>query len=190
MKKLLFIFLGLILVAPAFATGGEPETPAITQFISPTTATSQEGAAVSENAPKYDLNTITATDQEHIASAAYVKGAHNSALSAINYLEGSKQDQLVNDAASPASVSKTVKTTLGTTSTASNTALASELAVATALSEKQATLSSTNVTTSGTGAVVTGVSASDGTVTVTTGQVTIPVGSASTPTSQAQIWVQ
>ena len=190
MKKLLFIFLGLILVAPAFADDEEPSTPAIVQFISPTTASVQGSASVSANAPKYDLNTITATDQEHIASAAYVKGAHNSAISAINYLEGSKQAQLVNDAASPANVSNTVKTILGTTSTASDTALASELAVATALSGKQATLSSTNVTTSGTGAVVTAVSASDGAVTVTTGQVTIPVGSVSSPTSQAQIWVQ
>ena len=189
MKKFLVIFIGLILVAPAWA---DNETPAITQFVSPTTATTQASATVSANAPKYDLKTIVATDQEHIASTAYVKGAHNSALSAINYLSDTKQTQLVNDAASPENVSNTVKTILGTTSTATNTALASELAVATALADKQETLTSTNVTESGSGAIVTGVSASNGAVTVSKGEVTIPVGAASgaNVTSHAQIWIQ
>jgi len=89
MKKFLVIFIGLILVAPAWANG---ETPAITQFVSPTTASGS--ATVSANPPKYDLKTITVDDQGHIASTAYVKGAHNSTLSAINYLSDNKQATL------------------------------------------------------------------------------------------------
>jgi len=195
MKKFLVIFIGLILVAPAWAENETPETPAIAQFVSPTTASTQATATVSANAPKYDLKTITATDQEHIASTAYVKGAHNSALSAINYLSDHKQAQLRNDAVSPANVSNIVKTTLGTTSTADNESLASELAVATALADKQATLTSTNVvvdSNASSGPVITGVSAAAGVVTVSKGEVTIPVGAASgaNVTSHAQIWIQ
>ena len=90
MKKFLVVFIGLVMIAPAWA-----DEPSITQYVSPTHASTQNTATVSANAPKYDLRTISATDQEHIASTAYVKGAHNSALSAINYLSDAKQEQLV-----------------------------------------------------------------------------------------------
>ena len=88
MKKFFVIFIGMMLIVPEMAKA-DP-----VQYVSPATASSQEGATVSSNAPKYDLNTITVADQGHIASAAYVKGAHNSAISAINYLSDSKQEVL------------------------------------------------------------------------------------------------
>ena len=67
-----------MIVIPGFAD--------IVQYDSPTTATNQASAVVSSNAPKYAFDEITSSDQGHIASTAYVKGAYNSALSAINYL--------------------------------------------------------------------------------------------------------
>ena len=106
MKRYLFIFLGSMLIMPTFAVADE--TPAITQFISPTQSDPQTDAVKAATAPKYDFNTITATDQGHIASTAYVKGAHNSVISAVNYLEDSKQNQLVNTDSSV--VSNVVKT--------------------------------------------------------------------------------
>ena len=92
MKKNFVIFIGLMLIVPIYARGEN----AATQYVAPTTAQTQGSAIVSANAPKYDLNTITTDDQEHIASTAYVKGAHNSALSAINYLSDNKQALLTN----------------------------------------------------------------------------------------------
>ena len=64
--------------------------------------------AVSDNYPPYELATPTQADQGHIATTAYVKGAYNDAITAVNTLNdavygdlddlsaevGGKQDQL------------------------------------------------------------------------------------------------
>jgi len=92
MKKNIVAFIGLMLVVSSRSMAEN----ASVQYVSPTTASTQGSAVISANAPKYDLNTITTDDQQHIASTAYVKGAHNSALSAINYLSDNKQPMLTN----------------------------------------------------------------------------------------------
>ena len=76
-----------MIVSPMFA---HAENAAV-QYGALTTASTQGSAVVAANDPKYDLNTITTDDQGHIASTAYVKGAHNTALTAINYLSDNKQ---------------------------------------------------------------------------------------------------
>ena len=87
MKKISVIFIGLMIVSPMLARA---ENAAV-QYGALTTASTQGSAVVAAQDPKYDLNTITTDDQEHIASTAYVKGAHNTALTAINYLSDNKQ---------------------------------------------------------------------------------------------------
>ncbi len=85
MKKFLVIFMGLMMIAPAMA---DDPAPSITQY---ETLTTSAGGTVATNGPKYGLKEITSGDQQHIASTAYVKGAHNTTLTAINYLSDNKQ---------------------------------------------------------------------------------------------------
>ena len=87
MKKISVIFIGLMIIVPTLVHAEN----ASVQYGALTTASTQGSAVVAANDPKYDLNTITTDDQGHIASTAYVKGAHNTALTAINYLSDNKQ---------------------------------------------------------------------------------------------------
>ena len=151
MKKFLVIFIGLIMIAPAWATG-ESET-------------TYPGAAV--------------------ASPAYVKGAYDA-------LNTAKMNQLQNNASTPADISATVKTSIGTAGengTASDTSMVTEKAVATALAGKIGSVADDANNASG-APVVTAVTQSGTTVTVTKGEITIPVTSYSQPTAHAQIWLQ
>lgn len=50
----------------------------------PATATELSPAATTDTSPKYQAVTIGNDDQQHIASTAYVKGAYNSAIAAVN----------------------------------------------------------------------------------------------------------
>ena len=90
MKKISVIFIGLMMTVPTLVHAEN----ASVQYGALTTALTQGSAVVAANDPKYDLNTITTDDQGHIASTAYVKGAHNTALTAINYLSDNKQNVL------------------------------------------------------------------------------------------------
>ena len=151
MKKLLFVFIGLIMIVPAMAD----EEPVVVP-------------------PAYP--------ESGIASPAYVKGAYDA-------LNTAKMPQLQNNAATPADISSTVKTTLETTvSDASDTSMVTEKAIATVLQNKVDTV--TDATNTYGATVVTGISKSNGTVTVTKGEITIPVTSYSAPTAHAQIWLQ
>jgi len=75
---------------------------------------------------------VPVADQGHIASTAYVKGAYNAALGAVN-------ERLQNDANTPVNIDKSVRTVLRTNATgqgenqASDTALVTEKAIAVAL---------------------------------------------------------
>lgn len=90
MKYKMSFFIGLMLIAlPGIA--GATAIEAANSYVSPTRADPQSGAISAASGPKYNFVGIDDSERQNIASTAYVKGAHNSALSAINYLEGSKQ---------------------------------------------------------------------------------------------------
>ena len=108
MKRFLIVFTGLILTAPAFA---DP----IPQYVEPTHPSNQATATTAAAAPKYSFNEITSTDSTHIASTAYVKGAHNSALTAINYLGDNKVGTTKTDSGSGAVVTGITVSSSGVT---------------------------------------------------------------------------
>ena len=147
MKRLLVVFIGLVMVVPAWAEGEVVTHP-----------------------------------QAAIASPSYVKGAYDA-------LDSAKQAQLKNDAGTPADVSSTVKTSIAAVSSASDTAMVTEKAIATALDGKIGTVADDTNNASG-APVVTSVIQSGTSVTVTKGEITIPVTSYSQPTAHAQIWLQ
>ncbi len=70
-----------------------------------TIVTTQTPAAVGANGTvkkaattgPYVTNEPTVDDQTHIATTAYVKGAYNDAIAAVNKVNDSKQDILIND---------------------------------------------------------------------------------------------
>lgn len=80
--------------------------------------------------------TVTAVGD--VASTSYVKGAYNELVEAINGLDSDKQDNLMNNAASPAAISSTVKTSVGATGSAVDTALVTEKAVRDAIDASSA----------------------------------------------------
>lgn len=92
MKKFLTIFIGFMLIVPAFAE----ENSASGQYAEPgNIVTNPLGTIVSAvNSPKYVFNSIESGDSGSVASVAYVKGAYNSALTTTNYLADNKQDKL------------------------------------------------------------------------------------------------
>ena len=63
------------------------------------------------NAP-YGRIDIDTADQDHIASTAYVKGAYNSAIAAVNFMDSHKQPVLVVDNLAQNGVSSLVLTSL------------------------------------------------------------------------------
>ncbi len=88
-------------------------------------------AATTSSEPYLGVDVAT-TDQGHIASTAYVKGAYNAAIGAVNAVSAAKQNNLMNNAASPVAVSSTVKTSVGAATgenAADNTSLVTEKAV-------------------------------------------------------------
>ena len=62
-------------------------------YVAPATATQNTPAPTTNASGPYGRINIDTTDKDHIASTAYVKGAYNSAIAAVN----SKQDALYND---------------------------------------------------------------------------------------------
>lgn len=89
--------------------------------VAPTAATS-----VAANNNPFVGTSSDANDQSHIASTAYVKGAYNAAIGAVN-------TRLQNDETTPVNIDKTVKTTVGAAGSTSTTALVTESAVRTAI---------------------------------------------------------
>lgn len=84
MKKLLGIsILAMFAVSPMLANAGTALTGS-DLYQEPTTANPQSGAVSAGGDPKYAFVGINTDEQSHIASTAYVKGAYNSAIAAVN----------------------------------------------------------------------------------------------------------
>ena len=70
-------------------------------YTAPTAAdTNHPAPTTNANAP-YGRANIDTDDQEHIATTAYVKGAYNSAIAAVNKVNSDKQNKLVNNSNQP-----------------------------------------------------------------------------------------
>ena len=65
-------------------------------YIAPSASDNNHPAPTANAAPPYGRIDIDTADQEHIATTAYVKGAYNSAIAAVNKVNSTKQGQLVN----------------------------------------------------------------------------------------------
>ena len=176
MKKIVSIFTILLITAPAMAAVMPNLDVATTSFVQGAVETKQD---VIDASHKLSADLIDDTSTTNKFVTASDKTTWNA-----------KQGQLQNNAATPADVSTTVKTSVtATPGSASDTNLVTEKAISTALADKQNALDSTNVVESGTGVMVTGVTASNGTVTVSKSEVTIPVGSVGSNT-RAAIWFE
>lgn len=79
------------------------------------TLTHSDNGTAGNVAPKYAFKEIVETDQQHIASTAYVKGAHNTALTAINYLGDNKVGTTKTDSGSGAVVTGITVSSSGVT---------------------------------------------------------------------------
>ena len=173
MKKVLTIFAGLVMTVPALATDPEPNPYPADTVVSASYVKGAYDAVMNVVGTMSDLGDTTANANTNFAAT------DDTLVEAINVLD--------------ADLGKVTTANMGATS--ATTVVGAIAEVNTALTGKQATLSSTNVvldSNNSSGAVVTGVSASGGTVTVSKGEVTIPVGAASgqNVTSYAQIWIQ
>ena len=120
MKKILI--LGLLItpimaqadVGPSAASG----TPVVATASAPyATASAEDG------------------DSTTVVSASYVKGAYNDTIAAVNKVNSVKQNQLVNNASTPANINATVNTSVNFASP-SNTSLVTESAVVNAIDSK------------------------------------------------------
>ena len=87
MKKLLSI---AIIAALPFAANADP--------VGPAAVPSNETPVVATASGPYQTAQIGNNDGEHIASTAYVKGAYNDAIAAVNKVNSDKQNQLINSA--------------------------------------------------------------------------------------------
>ncbi len=65
-------------------------------YTAPTAADTNHPAPTTQADAPYGRANIDTTDQEHIATTAYVKGAYNSAIAAVNKVDSDKQTKLVN----------------------------------------------------------------------------------------------
>ncbi len=57
-------------------------------YVAPVAPTQQNPAPTTNATPPYGRINIDTDDQEHIATTAYVKGAYNSAIAAVNKVDG------------------------------------------------------------------------------------------------------
>ncbi len=91
------LILSAIIAALSFTANAENISGAM--YLSPVEADTNHPAPTTGYAPPYGRVNIDTTDQNHIATTAYVKGAYNSAIAAVNNVANDvsgKQDQLVN----------------------------------------------------------------------------------------------
>lgn len=85
MNKILGVSIAALLaVSPMLAEASPVTHAAGVTYTLPTRASDQAAAVTASASPKYDLASVDTDDQQHIASTAYVKGAYNSAITAIN----------------------------------------------------------------------------------------------------------
>lgn len=81
-----------IIALSTFAANADPVTP-----VGPS-AVPANGTAVVATAPApYVTITPTAADESHIATTAYVKGAYNDAIAAVNKLNSDKQAKIIHN---------------------------------------------------------------------------------------------
>ncbi len=116
MNKILGVSIAALLaVSPMLANA---------EGVPPTAATS---VAASNN--PFVGTSSDANDQSHIASTAYVKGAYNAAIGAVN------TRLQTDDTQNPVNIDQTVKSTVGAAGSTSTTALVTESAVRTAIGD-------------------------------------------------------
>ena len=64
-------------------------------YTAPTAANTTHPAPTTDANAPYGRIDIDTADQEHIATTAYVKGAYNSAIAAVNKVDSNKQEKLI-----------------------------------------------------------------------------------------------
>lgn len=117
-----------------------------------------------------------ATEQLGVAATSYVTGAFDA-------LNASKQAKLTTDALVPAAITDTVKTSVSSSSVASDTSLVTEKAVSSAIE------TATTVTDNSNG-VIQDVSNSGGGLAITRGDAQIVVKSGGVYSSTATMWIE
>ena len=68
-------------------------------YTAPATVDTNHPAPTTNDSAPYGRVNIDTADQEHIATTAYVKGAYNSAIAAVNKLNEEKSARLINSSA-------------------------------------------------------------------------------------------
>ncbi len=92
MKKTL---LSIAIIA-ALPFGARAENISGAMYTAPARYDTNHPAPTTDAYAPYGRIDIDTADQEHIATTAYVKGAYNSAIAAVNKVGGYKQDRLYN----------------------------------------------------------------------------------------------
>ena len=95
MKKSLLTFV----IIAALPFGAMAENISGAMYTAPATADTNHPAPTTQANAPYGRANIDTADQEHIATTAYVKGAYNSAIAAVNKVNDNKQDNLFNPSA-------------------------------------------------------------------------------------------
>lgn len=73
-----------------------PLTAHATDPVGPAAVPSNGAAVVATATPPYQTLTVSNDDKQHIASTAYVKGAYNDTIAAVNKVDNTKQAKLTN----------------------------------------------------------------------------------------------
>lgn len=82
-----------IAILAALPFGAWADNPVVS--VGPATVPSNETAIVATANPPYQTLIPSNDDKQHIASTAYVKGAYNDAIAAVNKIDSTKQDKLL-----------------------------------------------------------------------------------------------
>ncbi len=90
--KIKRIFLSAIIAALPFTANA---TQTIVTAQTPAAVGSDGTVSMAATSGPYQTATIGEHDDEHIATTAYVKGAYNDAIAAVNKVNDSKQEKLV-----------------------------------------------------------------------------------------------
>ena len=85
-----------------------PFTAHATDPVGPAAGPANGTPVIATASAPYVTQTPTADDATHIASTAYVKGAYNDAIAAVNKVDADKQDQLMNMESTPNPISNNV----------------------------------------------------------------------------------
>ncbi len=85
-----------IAIMAALPFGARAENISGAMYTAPAHENTNHPAPTTQAGAPYGRIDIDTADQEHIATTAYVKGAYNSAIAAVNKVDVDKQNQLVN----------------------------------------------------------------------------------------------